>query len=204
MSNESTTSRRSVIRELCLWGRALCGRLWPLATRRSACLSASLQPGSRGAFCADHESHTRRSVRRGRIPSDASDDGARVCAWFESGDVAEVLFDALERQVRSGPPPGFFRIGWVRRFPRLNEFFVHHEDVRRANGRTPRSNVPDLDAALWRNVARAPWFLVRRQPFVRAAVHRPDSADGRHRRTGTRLPMFSALAYGSGRRRGRR
>jgi uncharacterized protein (TIGR03085 family) len=39
---------------------------------------------------------------------------------------------------------------------------VHHEDVRRANGLGPRNNVSDLDAALWRNVARTPWLLARR------------------------------------------
>ena len=61
-----------------------------------------------------------------------------------------------------GSPRGFFRISWVRRLPNLNEFFVHHEDVRRANGRGPRTNSPAMDAALWRNVSRAPWFLARR------------------------------------------
>ena len=50
----------------------------------------------------------------------------------------------------------------MRRFPNLNEFFVHHEDVRRANGLGPRTNPPAEDAALFRNVARAPWFLSRR------------------------------------------
>ena len=68
----------------------------------------------------------------------------------------------LVATIRSGPPPGFFRIGWVRRLANLNEFFVHHEDVRRANGRGPRTNSPAMDAALWRNVSRAPWFLARR------------------------------------------
>jgi uncharacterized protein (TIGR03085 family) len=71
-------------------------------------------------------------------------------------------FGALVATLRSGPPPGFFRVGWVRRLPNLNEFFVHHEDVRRANGRGPRSNEPSLDEALWRNVRTAPWFLARR------------------------------------------
>ena len=64
--------------------------------------------------------------------------------------------------IRSGPPRGFFRIGWVRRVANLNEFFVHHEDVRRANGRGPREYPPAMDEALWRNVTRAPWFLARR------------------------------------------
>ena len=71
-------------------------------------------------------------------------------------------FTVLVATIRSGPPPGFFRIGWVRRVPNLNEFFVHHEDVRRANGFGPRSNPPSEDAALFRNVARAPWVLSRR------------------------------------------
>src|SRR5262249_48131917 len=57
---------------------------------------------------------------------------------------------------------GFFRIEWVRRFPNLNEFFVHHEDVRRANGLAARTNPPAQDLALFQNVARAPWFLTRR------------------------------------------
>jgi uncharacterized protein (TIGR03085 family) len=83
-------------------------------------------------------------------------------AATRTAKLADGDFASLVSQVRSGPPPGFFRIGWVRSFPNLNEFFVHHEDVRRANGRGPRRNVPDLDAALWRNVARAPWFLARR------------------------------------------
>src|SRR4051794_24277642 len=42
-------------------------------------------------------------------------------------------FEWLVARFRSGPPRGFFRLGWVRSFPTLNEFFVHHEDVRRAN-----------------------------------------------------------------------
>ena len=68
----------------------------------------------------------------------------------------------LVATIRSGPPPGFFRIGWVRRVPNLNEYFVHHEDVRRANGGGPRTNEQAMDEALWGNVRRAPWFLARR------------------------------------------
>jgi len=71
-------------------------------------------------------------------------------------------FSWLVATIRSGPPPGFFRIGWVRQVPSLNEFFVHHEDVRRANGRGPRTNEQAMDEALWGNVSRAPWFLARR------------------------------------------
>jgi uncharacterized protein (TIGR03085 family) len=71
-------------------------------------------------------------------------------------------FGRLTATLRSGPPPGFFRIGWVRRGPNLNEFFVHQEDIRRAGGLGPRTSEPALDEALWHNVAQAPWFLARR------------------------------------------
>jgi uncharacterized protein (TIGR03085 family) len=71
-------------------------------------------------------------------------------------------FTWLIATLRSGPLPSFFRIGWVRRLSSLNEFFVHHEDVRRANGRGPRTSEHAMDKALWRNVSRAPWLLARR------------------------------------------
>jgi uncharacterized protein (TIGR03085 family) len=76
--------------------------------------------------------------------------------------LADQGFADLVATVRSGPPPGFFRVGWVRRIANLNEFFVHHEDVRRANGLAPRTNPAEEDAALFRNVTRARWFLARR------------------------------------------
>ena len=76
--------------------------------------------------------------------------------------LAERDFTWLVATFRSGPPPGFFRAGWVRRLASLNEFFVHHEDVRRANGLGPRTNEQAMDEALWRNIGRAPWLLARR------------------------------------------
>ena len=72
-------------------------------------------------------------------------------------------FQWLIARIRSGPPPGFFRVGWVRSVPNLNEFFVHHEDVRRANGLGPRDSLaPALEAALWRNVRQGGRYLSRR------------------------------------------
>lgn len=71
-------------------------------------------------------------------------------------------FTWLVGRIRSGPPIGFFRIGWVRSMANLNEFFVHHEDVRRANSRGPRGLTPAMDAALWRNVLRGSRYLSRR------------------------------------------
>jgi uncharacterized protein (TIGR03085 family) len=72
-------------------------------------------------------------------------------------------FAWLVARIRSGPPPGPFRIGWIRSVPNLNEFFVHHEDLRRGNGLGPRDSLtPALEAALWRNVGRGSRYLSRR------------------------------------------
>jgi uncharacterized protein (TIGR03085 family) len=70
-------------------------------------------------------------------------------------------FSDLVTTIRSGPQ-AVFSISWMRRVPNLNEFFVHHEDVRRANGFGRRVNPPEEDAALFRNVSSAAWFLSRR------------------------------------------
>lgn len=72
-------------------------------------------------------------------------------------------FGWLVDRVRSGPPRGVFRLGWVRSLANLNEFFVHHEDLRRANGLKPRDTLTsELQAALWRNACRSSRFLTRR------------------------------------------
>ena len=95
-------------------------------------------------------------------------------------------FPWLVATLRSGPPPGFFRIGWVRRFPSLNEFFVHHEDVRRANGRGPRANEHAMDENLWRNVGRA--FFASRDHHDLPPSRRPEPVARRVRaRIGKRI-----------------
>ncbi len=63
---------------------------------------------------------------------------------------------------RPGPPPGFFCISWVRSHPNLNEFFVLHEDVRRASGLGPRALTHELESALWKNIRRGSRYLSRR------------------------------------------
>jgi uncharacterized protein (TIGR03085 family) len=70
-------------------------------------------------------------------------------------------YSELVSTIRSRPPL-YFRLGWVRRFPNLNEYFVHHEDVSRANGFGPRRSPEGEAAALFRNVRHAGWFLARR------------------------------------------
>jgi uncharacterized protein (TIGR03085 family) len=86
----------------------------------------------------------------------------RFAEWRRAGLAASRDFEWLIMRIRSGPPIGFFRLGWVRTLANLNEYFVHHEDVRRANGMGPRPLAPGLDVALWRNVGRSGRFLARR------------------------------------------
>ena len=72
-------------------------------------------------------------------------------------------FRWLVMRIRSGPPTGFFQISWVRSGPNLNEFFIHHEDLRRANGMAARDSLTAaMEAALWRNVRQGSRYLSRR------------------------------------------
>jgi uncharacterized protein (TIGR03085 family) len=87
--------------------------------------------------------------------------------------------------IRTGPPPGFFRIGWVRRVANLNEYFVHHEDVRRANRFVPRPSTDALDRALWHNVRLARRFLTRRLRDVGLELEWAEAAEVLRARSGT-------------------
>ena len=64
---------------------------------------------------------------------------------------ADQPWDQLVELVRSGPPTlSPMRIGAVDKAVNTNEFFIHHEDVRRAqDGWTPRLIDVDLDTELW-------------------------------------------------------
>jgi uncharacterized protein (TIGR03085 family) len=94
-------------------------------------------------------------------------------------------YGELITTIRSGPPWGFFRVRWVRRVPNLNEFYVHHEDVRRANGLTSRTSSAALDEALWRNVSLAGRFLARRVRGVGLELARIGTTEVLRARRGT-------------------
>lgn len=63
-------------------------------------------------------------------------------------------WEALVHAVRDGPPIGPMAVPGIRTTVNLVEYFVHHEDVRRANGRPPRTTRRDLDDALWGQLGR--------------------------------------------------
>jgi uncharacterized protein (TIGR03085 family) len=74
-------------------------------------------------------------------------------------------YGAVLDRVRTGPPSGPFAIRALREVVNLGEYFVHHEDVRRANEMTePRSGIDDVHERLWSVLRRLGKLLFRAVP----------------------------------------
>jgi uncharacterized protein (TIGR03085 family) len=141
----------------------------------------TLLPGWSAAQLAAHllARDTRPDARPGLVFPPARGWTERV----ERGLTASVPYDDIVGRLRRGPPlltigrlPGGWRAD-------LHEWFVHHEDVRRANGLGPRPDGAEqrrLDDGVW---AVLPFFgplLARRVEATVVLV----SEDGRRRRVG--------------------
>lgn len=87
---------------------------------------------------------------------------------------ADRPYAAIVDELRTGPPRQWF--GRYVPDGDLHEWFVHHEDVRRANGLAPRED-DELDRALWAALGRWGRILTRRAN-VGVALATPD---GDHR-----------------------
>jgi len=84
-------------------------------------------------------------------------------------------YDRVVERVRTGPPLGPFKVPGLRQQINLVEYAVHHEDVRRANGMEPRTDVDDLQDALWPLFTRLARFAFRGVPDgVRVEIARPE------------------------------
>lgn len=72
--------------------------------------------------------------------------------WGDDARAAEKAkgYSHLVSRLRAGPPIGPWRVPGVRTLANGLEYFVHHEDVRRANGRGPRADISDLEELCWR------------------------------------------------------
>jgi uncharacterized protein (TIGR03085 family) len=85
-------------------------------------------------------------------------------------------YEALVALVRSGPPT------WMRPLDsvvNLNEFFVHHEDVRRGRGdHTPRpaGDIVEVEEALWRSLRRGAVLIARKVRGAGLDLVRPDGS----------------------------
>jgi uncharacterized protein (TIGR03085 family) len=92
-------------------------------------------------------------------------------------------YEALVERLRSGPPAFPWRIPGVRGVLGTNEWFVHHEDVRRANGHEPRRSA-GLDAALWPTVRRMAPVILRRVKGAGVSLAAPGHGEVAARRSG--------------------
>lgn len=71
----------------------------------------------------------------------------------------------LVELVRTGPPKlSAFGAPAVDRLANTMEYFIHHEDVRRANGMAPRELYPEMEDRLWDVLARMAKLSMRRAP----------------------------------------
>ena len=85
-------------------------------------------------------------------------------------------YRAVVDRVRNGPPFGPFAVPGLRTVINLQEYVVHHEDVRRANGLGPRTDRPDLQDALWELLRRGARFLLRKVRGATVRLQRPDGS----------------------------
>jgi len=92
-------------------------------------------------------------------------------------------YDTLVRMLRTGPPV-MHRTGPLAT-ANVNENFIHHEDVRRASGETPRQLDPEFDEILWRMLGFGARLARRR---VKGAALTLRTPDGRERVVSTQGP----------------
>jgi uncharacterized protein (TIGR03085 family) len=92
-------------------------------------------------------------------------------------EIAARPWEQLVRAVRGGPPMWSpMRIPAVGERVNAVEFFVHHEDLRRAQPEwTPRPLEPATQTMLWRTLLMGGSWLYRRSP-VGIVLQRPDGA----------------------------
>jgi uncharacterized protein (TIGR03085 family) len=84
-------------------------------------------------------------------------------------------YDTLVAMLRTGPP-------WMHRTGPLasanvNENFVHHEDVRRANGEGPRPADREMDDVLWKVLGFGAGLAKRKVKTVALTLRAPDGRE---------------------------
>lgn len=108
---------------------------------------------------------------------------AGYTAHVQGKIAGRVPYARLVQIIRDGPPRfSLFALPGVDERANLAEYFVHHEDVRRAGpGWEPRELAPELTEQLWQRL-RATRLVLRKVPvgveFARSDVHADDGADG--------------------------
>jgi uncharacterized protein (TIGR03085 family) len=93
-------------------------------------------------------------------------------------DLAGKPWPELVKLVREGPPAwSAMRLPMLEAAVNTVEFFVHHEDVRRAvDGWQPRTLGPEFQDTLWRRLRTTGRLMMRRAP-VGVVFRRPDGGE---------------------------
>lgn len=76
-------------------------------------------------------------------------------------------------RVRNGPPLGPFAVPGLRGLLNLQEYVVHHEDVRRANRLGPRTDRPDLQDVVWGRLRAGARLFLRKVRGTSVRLQRP-------------------------------
>ena len=102
-----------------------------------------------------------------------------LAGWTErvQSQFARRDFGELVALMRSGPPVWSPMALPPLRGVDVQEYFIHHEDVRRArDGWSPRPPEPERDELVWRQVALMGRLAYRKSP-VGVTLRRPDGAE---------------------------
>jgi uncharacterized protein (TIGR03085 family) len=114
-------------------------------------------------------------------------------------------YEALVERLRAGPPLVPWRMPGLRELLNLNEWFVHHEDVRRAGaGAAEPRDRPDLDAALWTMLRRGSRMMLRKVKGTGVALAAPGFGEVPGKRDGSSVRLVGGpqelMLYLNGRR----
>jgi uncharacterized protein (TIGR03085 family) len=125
--------------------------------------------------------------------------------WSDAQRAAEKAkgLPGMVARLRAGAPLIPWRLPRIRDVFNGLEYFIHHEDVRRAIGREPRPSRADLEALAWRMTGFGARRVTRRiRPYSLELV-RPDGTRrvfGSGARATLRGPATELVLYLSGRR----
>jgi uncharacterized protein (TIGR03085 family) len=114
-------------------------------------------------------------------------------------------YEALVERLRAGPPLVPWRMPGLRELLNLSEWFVHHEDVRRAGaGAAEPRDRPDLDAALWTMLRRGSRMMLRKVKGTGVALAAPGFGEVPAQRDGPSVRLVGGpqelMLYLNGRR----
>ena len=84
-------------------------------------------------------------------------------------------YESMLGELRAGPPK-YFRVGPMATM-NVVENWIHHEDVRRANGQGPRPPDPEVDEILWASLKTSGFMAKRKLKGAGLLLKTPDGRE---------------------------